>query len=401
MHFTANPSQFFANQTIFLTGGTGGLGGCLLYKLTMQVNTAKIYVLVRRSVAHAVARWRQTMPHQIGEILATKKIHFIVGDIIKPHCGIEPAVLSEMASTVTLIIHAAASINLSNRLRETVSENCLPTLALAQLASTFNNLTRFIYISTAYANSFLPDGVVEEKIYETGDAEKQLGEILETGTLSQCVDCPWPYAVGKNITERLLISRNPSLPLLIVRPSMIAPAISQPFPYYGPSGSCPMSTYIRSYMDSPDSGVFHVSRRHPRGSNIVDEIPVDLVANLILLHIMHDTAGVVHATGQSYAYQSLAQLHADMRPHIPRGLTAPGPPFRYVTDKRIPQGRLAGFWKAMGRDWHFSAEASRSFEALDGPLSIALGDHDVSQFMQERARRIAEESAGTQPRARL
>ncbi|KAJ7485808.1 male sterility protein-domain-containing protein [Mycena latifolia] len=392
MHNTPIPSAFFQRQIIFLTGGTGSLGGCLLFKLALKVDTLKIYVLVRGSAAQAMARWTTIMPVQIYRILATKKVHLVVGDTTKEHCGIEPTLLAEMADRVTLVIHAAANISLKDPLRKSVCDNCVPALDLAQLASKFKNLSRFVYISSAYANSFLPDGVVEEKIYPAGDAEKQLSEILETGSVSHSVPpFMWPYSFAKHLTERLLLSRYPRLPLLIVRPTIIAAAVSQPYPYYGPSGSCPMSTYTRSYMEAPDSGVFHVSPRHPTGSNILDEIPVDLAANLILLHVMYGTTGIVHAGAQSYVHRSLSQLHDTIRAHLPSGRGSAASPFRYVTDKRVEEGRYARFWAVLGRDWYFSNATSKAFENLRGPLSIVLEEHDATEFMANRARIIAED----------
>ncbi|KAJ7122286.1 male sterility protein-domain-containing protein [Mycena epipterygia] len=394
MQSTPNPSTFFPRQTIFLTGGTGNLGGCLLFKLALKVDTRKIYVLVRGSAAKALSQWAETMPTQIDRIMATKKVQLVVGDVKKRHCGLDPAVLAEMTNTVTLVIHSAGNISLQESLKESVHDNCLPTLELAKLAARFTKISGFVYVSTAYVNSFLPDGVVEEKIYEAGDAETQLSEILATGCVSKGVPHSlWPYAFGKHLTERLLLSRNPDLPLLIVRPTIIAPAISQPYPYYGPSGSCPMSTYTRTYMETPDSGVFHVSPARPPGSNVLDEIPVDLVANLILLHAMHGTTGIVHAGAQSYVPRSLSQLHSDIQAHIPRPRGLPAASFSYVVDTRIEQGRYARFWAAMARDWHFSNAASSSFSALKGPLSIALEDHDATEFMANRAKRIAAEIA--------
>jgi fatty acyl-CoA reductase len=46
-------------------------------------------------------------------------------------------------------------------------------------------LQHFVQVSSAYTNSFLPDGPVEEKIYylsNADDAEGELEEILRTGT---------------------------------------------------------------------------------------------------------------------------------------------------------------------------------------------------------------------------
>ncbi|KAJ7099959.1 male sterility protein-domain-containing protein [Mycena belliarum] len=385
-----DPSAFFRGQTIFLTGGTGGLGGCLLYKLALKVDARKIFILVRGSAAQAMASWAKTIPGQIASILATKKVHLMVGDITKRNCGIDPAILAEMGEQVTLVIHCAANTNLMAPIHQTIADNCIPTLQLAELASTFKNLSRFVHISTAYVNSFLPDGVVEEKIYDTGDAEQQLLEVMQTGSVSHSApkyDWVAPYTFSKYLTERLLLLRNPCLPILIVRPTAIGPAISEPYSYYGPSQSCPVTTYIRTYMKAPDSGVFHVSARHPTGSNIVDEIPVDFVANIILLHIVHGTGGIVHAGAQSYVPRTLSQFHSDICASSPSEFG----PFTYVTDRTIEQGQHAQFWKAASRDWHFSNRATMSFLAVKGPLSIALEGHDAARFMRNRVMILAEE----------
>ncbi|KAJ6608303.1 male sterility protein-domain-containing protein [Mycena sp. CBHHK59/15] len=331
------------------------------------------------------------MPMQIGSILATRRIHFVVGDMTMENFGIEPATLREMEDCVTIIIHSAGNISLTDSIKESVADNCIPTLELSQLASSFKNLYRFVHLSTAYANSHLPDGLVEEKIYNFGDAETQLREILETGTISKEMisNFPWSYAFGKHLTERLLLSRNPKLPLLIIRPTNIGPAISQPYPFYGPTGSCPVSTYMRTYMESPDSGVVHVSSRNTAGSNIIDEIPVDLVANLILLHLVHGTTGIVHTSSQSYVPRRLSQFHDEIRMFTPQELS--GTPFSYVVDKRIKQGHYAEFWKVMGRDWHFSDAASRLLKGYKGSLNIDISGHDSGGFMKKRAKLIAEE----------
>ncbi|KAJ7886354.1 hypothetical protein B0H13DRAFT_2044287 [Mycena leptocephala] len=311
------------------------LGRMSTFQARIKSYTHKIYVLVRGSAAKAITRWTENMPMQIGDILATKKVHFV------------------MVECVTVIVHGT--------LKKTVMENCIPALELAQLAGKFKRLTAFVHISTAYVNSFLPDGVVEEKIYELGDAEKQLCEILDNGTLSRNDAAAFPvtYAFGKHLTERLLVARNPDLPLLIVRPTAIGPAISQPYRYYGPIDSLPLSTYIRSYMQAPDSGV--------------------------------STRGVIHAGSQSYISRSLLQLHDDIRAHFPHPDRLPPIPFRYVSDGQVEQGRYATFWGRPGKDWIFSNTASKAFSNLAGPLGMALEDHDAAEFMRTRAKLIAKQ----------
>ncbi|KAK7022424.1 NAD-binding domain 4 protein [Favolaschia claudopus] len=388
-----DPSAFFRQQTVFLTGGTGYLGACLLYQLATKLDTRKIYLLVRGSPEQAISQWKKTIPTQIEAILATEKVQLVVGDVTEPNFGFHSATLDEMADTVTIIIHGAASLNWMSSLRETVHNNCLPVLHLAKIASIFKNLTRFIFISTIYASSHLPDRVVEEKVYPAGDAEEHLAQILKEGKVAGGVDGRFAsrYAFVKNMTEQLLLARYPKLPILIARPGCIGPAISEPYPYYARGGACPLSDYIERYMQNPDSGIFHVSSLHPAGTNIVDEVPVDTVANLILLHVMHGTAGVIHTSAESYVPRTLAQLHQDVVDHFPKQHGSRGAEFRYVTDDSVKQGRYAEFWGIGGRDWRFSNAASKRFRSVDGPLSVALGDHDSRQFMKERARRIGEE----------
>ncbi|KAK7044455.1 NAD-binding domain 4 protein [Favolaschia claudopus] len=391
-----DPCAFFREQTILLTGGTGGLGGCLLYKLTMKLDVRKIYAVVRGSTEAAKSQWKETMPEHIENMLATKKIELVLGDVTEHGFGIEETILREMAGSVTVIIHAAANINwLSTMpLKETIGNNCLPVLHLAQIAATFEKLTKFVFVSTAYANSFLPDGIVEEKIYPRGNAEQHLTQILKEGRVSEGVNRGFasPYTFAKHLAEQLLLSRNPNLPILIVRPTSIGPAISEPYPYYSRRSSCPLSRYIEKYMTAPDSGIFHVSPLHPAGTTIFDEIPVDIASNLILLHIVHGTKGIVHAGAESYALRTLARVHQDIVAHFPYVPgSQKGPSFVYVSDKSVEQGKYANFWKMMGADWHFLNTASKRFVSVEGPLSISLGGHNATEFMSERTRLIGED----------
>jgi hypothetical protein len=112
-------------------------------------------------------------------------------------------------------------------------------------------LWHFIQVSTAYANSFLPDGPVEEKIYylsNPDNAERELEEILRTGTTKHLGRFSVPYQYSKQLMERLIMARFPDLPILLLRPTCISPAIAQPFEMYGPKGLCPISTLYSRLM---------------------------------------------------------------------------------------------------------------------------------------------------------
>jgi len=101
--------SFFQNQTVFLTGATGGLGGCILYKLASELQARKIFVLCR-SESKARATWNKTMPRQIDSILNSDRVKLVVGDILKPNFGIAPDCLVEIAAKTTIVIHSVRII---------------------------------------------------------------------------------------------------------------------------------------------------------------------------------------------------------------------------------------------------------------------------------------------------
>lgn len=153
-------SKIYEGHTVFLTGGTGCLGGCLLYKLALQLPTRKIYVLVRGSAQRALEKLQQTMPNHAQAIVSSGKVDFVVGDIRQANFGIDSFILQQLQEQVTLAIHTAAKIKLEGPVRDAVEINCLPALEMARIASQFRRLKLFVQLSTSYTNSHLPDGPV-------------------------------------------------------------------------------------------------------------------------------------------------------------------------------------------------------------------------------------------------
>jgi thioester reductase-like protein len=104
-------AKIFEGQTVFLTGSTGSLGGCLLYKLALQLPTRRIYALTRETPEQAMTKWRKAMPDITQAIIASKKVEFVIGDIKAVDFGIQPAILEKLRNEVTLVIHTAAKNN--------------------------------------------------------------------------------------------------------------------------------------------------------------------------------------------------------------------------------------------------------------------------------------------------
>lgn len=385
---------FYSRKTILLTGGTGGLGGCLLYKLLHTLPTRKVYALIRGLPATAIEKWRHTLsPEVADEILATDRLVLVVGDITKPQFGIDDGIFAELVEEVQIVLHAAANISFKATLQTVVTDNCISSLEIARLATFFKKLESYVQFSTVYANTFLPDGLISEKIYELGDPEAELLEIQAKGTTKYLKDFAWPYAYSKHLTERLVVKRYPELPLMIIRPTCIGPAIKEPFELYGPEGSHPVDTYcLRMMFPIGGKDVYHAAGGSSSGTNIMDEVPVDVLANLSLLHVVLRTRGVVQIGSLCYIPKSLDKVIADMRHALPPSWLPKIPTSVFTTDRAQKQSQLPQFWQITTRGWVFDNGKSKALLGLDGVLSVRFDGHDLDDFTEKRMKRIFERS---------
>ncbi|KAI9373444.1 male sterility protein-domain-containing protein [Aspergillus egyptiacus] len=381
----------FETHNVLLTGSTGSLGGCLLYKLTMQLPTRKIFVLVRGSPETAVKKWRKTMPSQGQAMLATKKIHFVIGDIRKPDLGIDGVSLKLLREQVTLVIHTAAVISLDADIIDALKNNCLPSLELARLASSFRRLKLFIQLSTAYANSFLPDGHIGERLYSLSelDCEDELASIQSSGSSPHTSRFSSTYTHSKHLMERLLLKHYPTLPFLFVRPTIFAPAFRHPYPLYGPDASHPLNKFADLFIsDRGGKQIWHAAEGYESGTNILDEIPVDFVANACLLHAAARTRGIVQVGSELYVQRTFDDFLNFLRVNAPAEIREELPIITFVRDRNIPQSFLAELVKVASRNWIFDCGRSYWLKQMGGPLSLAASECDVDRFNAARINHI-------------
>jgi len=103
----------------------------------------------------------------------------------KERFSITTKTLYKIEEEVTIIIYTAANISFRAPLQKVVLDNCLLALRLGACAIKMTRLRHFVQVSTTYANLFLLNGLIKEKIYylsNPNDAEGELEEILQTGT---------------------------------------------------------------------------------------------------------------------------------------------------------------------------------------------------------------------------
>ncbi|KAJ5112159.1 male sterility protein-domain-containing protein [Penicillium argentinense] len=381
-----NSVEWYKDQVVFLTGATGNLGGCLLYKLAVQLPTKKIYVLCRGGMRDAINKWEASMPEQIDDILDTGKIQCLVGDITRPSLGLGTAELEALQKEVTVVIHSAANFSLFQDLPESIRDNCVPVVDLARLSISFQKLKAFLHISTISSKSFLPGGTVLEDAEnlspDEDPPEKQLEEVLSTGKSPYTKQFIAPYGQSKYLAEQILLSLDTPFPVLIVRPTNIGPAIKDPCPFYGPDGAIPLHTFFELLFEASERRKFEDLATLPQDI-IVDEIPVDIVANVCLLHLAIGTIGIVQAGSQLYVPVTFGEYMNQIQKYAPPSLVEKAGRIR--VEKNVHFANQANdMIQHICRDWQIDCERSKPFKSMEGPIGLALPGHDFEVFFQRR-----------------
>ncbi|KAF8441116.1 male sterility protein-domain-containing protein [Terfezia claveryi] len=330
--------DYYDGRTVLVIGGSGFLGTAICWKLVTCTKVKQIYVLVRGGEERLWKQWTSYLhDSQITTLRDSNLIIPVDGDACNSkEIGITSAdLLTTVRSTVSIIVNLAHNPRLLSTLSEIKATNIDPALYVASFALSFPHLSRFVYASSAYANSHLHlhhDGLVtniHEVVYPTEPqeyswaaqatpstltaehlartAEAEYAALFTTGTTP-------PYSAGvffsastyaKHLTERLLLSRYPPLGLphlMIFRPSCIGPALREPYPTFEILGSTPVTTLISTSISAPTDALLLPTRSTTNPSDgpvglhtLIDEIPVDLCANQLIAHIAHGTSGPVHA----------------------------------------------------------------------------------------------------------
>lgn len=384
-------AKIYQSHTVLLTGSTGSLGGCLLYKLALQLPTRKIYTLIRGTPEEAIAKWKKSMPNQYQAILASKKVEFVLGNIRSTEFGLQPATLQELQEKVTLVIHAAAKITLDASPQDAFENNCLPALELARVVSRFRKLKLLVLISTAYVNSFLPDGSVLEKSYSLSDEdpEQELASVLSLKRSPHTAKFSSSYAQAKYIMERIILQRFALLPILLLRPTIFGQAIRDPYPLYGLENSTPMNKFFQLFMeDSGATQIWHSAKGYSTGANIIDEIPVDFVANSCLLHAAARTTGIVQVGSELYEPLTFDEYIDIVNGNAPPAIRKELPEIVFMEDRDAPQCFLAEMVQIASRNWLFDCGRSYWLKQVGGPLSMRACKSDVDSLNKKRIHRI-------------
>jgi long-chain acyl-CoA synthetase len=269
---------------IFITGGTGNIGGLVAARILRDDPGAHVLLLVRaRCETKAMDRVEAVFGILSPELDFSRvrdRVRVCCGDITMGRLGLDEATYRRLSRGLTHIVHCAASTKFNLDLdtaRAINHQGALNVMALAKMAMKHGNLKRVAHVSTAYVC-----GNRAGTIYED--------ELLSDPGFSNA------YQQSKWETEHAVRGMADELPLIILRPSIVT------------GGSTTGRTLAFNALYTPLKWICRGSIRFIPGcaDNPLDVVPLDFVADAIR-HILltnedpsgatfHIAAGGKHST---------------------------------------------------------------------------------------------------------
>jgi len=309
-------------KRVLITGTTGFLGKVVLEKLIRSVpDIGGIYLLIRGNKRHPDARSRfdneiatssvfdrlRSVDADWFETFLEERVHCITGEVTEPCFGLGEDACQKLAGELDAVINSAASVNFREELDKALMIN---TLCLENIAGLARRNTRLavLQVSTCYVNGMNSGPVTEsvikpagESIPRSSDGYYEIEELVQLlqdkiadvrarysgKTLEKkLVDLGireanrygWSdtYTFTKWLGEQLLMKALNGRSLTIVRPSIIESALEEPAPGWI-EGVKVADAIILAYAREK------VTLFPGKRSGVIDVIPVDLVANAIVL----------------------------------------------------------------------------------------------------------------------
>ncbi|MBK1886863.1 fatty acyl-CoA reductase [Marinobacter sp. DY40_1A1] len=309
---------------VLITGTTGFLGKVVLEKLIRAVpDIGGIHLLIRGNKQNPDARSRflqeiatssvfdrlRQEDNEAFESFLEERLHCVTGEVTEPGFGLQPEALQKLADSIDAVVNSAASVNFREELDKALTINTLCLENIAELAQLNPNLA-VVQVSTCYVNGMNSGQVTESVIKPAGEdiprsasgyyeieelirvlndsivdvRSRYTGKMLERKLVDlgirEANRYGWSdtYTFTKWLGEQLLMKALKGRSLTIVRPSIIESALEEPAPGWI-EGVKVADAIILAYAREK------VTLFPGKRSGIVDVIPVDLVANSIILAV--------------------------------------------------------------------------------------------------------------------
>ncbi|KAI3570687.1 male sterility protein-domain-containing protein [Fusarium oxysporum f. sp. albedinis] len=275
------------SNTILVTGATGFLGKVVVEELLRlrekhAINQV-ILLLRKKDPLDAQARFEQHVaPSPCFASLPKdwkRSILVIEGDLSSPNCGLQACQYKLVCQTITHIIHTAACIKFDSTVPEAISSNIDSSCHILALAKNCDNLQQLVITSTAYVTP-PQQGPIYESLVDLPSPASQIASELRNGVLGKeeaiaATGHRNIYSLSKCLAEHLICETRGSLPITIVRPSIICAAIQNPSPGWIDSRAA-----FGGLVLGFGTGSLRVIDGRPETK--LDIVPVDLVANCLI-----------------------------------------------------------------------------------------------------------------------
>jgi 1-acyl-sn-glycerol-3-phosphate acyltransferase len=283
------------SAVFFLTGVTGFLGKVVLEELLRrqeELAIERILVVIRpKGRRNAEDRFRREVAESpcLSGLPAqwAQRVTVLDGTLEKPQLGLAPGGL-ELLRDVTHIVNTAASVNFNLPIADAARANILTSLNMLELARACPKLVRLISVSTAYVTPHPGNGTPIQEILaplpvpaEELYASIQNGAAVDAAMLARSGH-PNTYTLTKAIAEHLLVERRGTIPLTILRPSIISASRQTPFPGWIDSASG-FGAFVVLL------GLGHLRAVIGDSRARLDLVPVDEVAQRIVLSCQNDS----------------------------------------------------------------------------------------------------------------
>ncbi|CAG8961526.1 hypothetical protein HYFRA_00013943 [Hymenoscyphus fraxineus] len=236
------PPKNLLPSTILITGGTGFLGKLVieaLFRRQSEFPFDRIVLLTRgKRGQDPQARFRNTVATSpcFSNLSPSwmDQIQIVEGDVAKDNCGMRPELYREVCRDVTHIIHCAASIKFDNPIKDAMESNIGGAVNVCLLANQCKRLERLLMTSTAYVTPHTRNPIGEELAPLPLPVDK-LKQIINEGKISESEILKLTghentYTLTKCMAEHYIDEWSKTLPITIVRPSIISASRKFPFP---------------------------------------------------------------------------------------------------------------------------------------------------------------------------
>lgn len=244
---------------IFITGGTGNIGGAVVSRILKDDPGAQVILLVRAGseteAAGRVASALEILSPELDFTRVRSRIRVYCGDITMDRLGLDEAQYRVLSGDLSHIVHCAAATKFDmdiDKARAVNRQGTLNVMSLAKAAKRSGNLKRVAHVSTAYVC-----GNRKGTIYED--------ELISEPCFSDA------YQQSKWEAEQAVRGMAAELPLVILRPSIVT------------GGSLTGRTLAFNVLYTPLKWLYRGSIRFIPGCAEVplDVVPLDFVADAV------------------------------------------------------------------------------------------------------------------------